>query len=281
MAFFTKLRAAAQICRPLNFVITFAAVVVAEIICSKNNLQLSGLISAPLSAGFTASAGNIINDIFDIDIDRINRPERILPSGRLKIPEARFLYWMLMLLAFLFSLYINLSAVIIVILSNLLLFFYSYSLKKVPLAGNFSVALLTGAAFIYGGAAVNNPADAVIPASFAFLINMVREIVKDMEDVKGDSDSGIITFPQRYGFGAAKKAIILLSLFLIALTVYPFIFKLYRIEYFIMVMLIVNPVMIFVLKSIFENDSRRNLNKLSFILKLNMIIGLTAIYLGR
>ncbi len=62
---------------------------------------------------------------------------------------------------------------------------------------------------------------------------------------------------------------------------YPFVYNLYAIEYFIVVMAIVNPFLIYIVKSLFEDDSVKNLNKLSNLLKLDMLFGLTAIFLGR
>ena len=80
-------------------------------------------------------------------------------------------------------------------------------MKRIILLGNFIVAFLTGLAFIYGGIAVNNFKYAVIPAIFAFLINFIREIVKDMEDIEGDKSAGIFSFPYLYGFKRSKRMI--------------------------------------------------------------------------
>ena len=80
------------------------------------------------------------------------------------------------------------------------------------LLGNFSVASLTGLTFIYGGISVSNISVAVIPALFALLINFVREIVKDMEDVNGDIQNGIETFPYKFGFSIAKNFIVFITI---------------------------------------------------------------------
>ena len=62
---------------------------------------------------------------------------------------------------------------------------------------------------------------------------------------------------------------------------FPFIKELYAIEYFLIVMVIVNPLLVYIVKSLFDDDSTKNLNKLSNLLKLDMVIGLTAIFLGK
>ena len=270
-----------KITRPVNVLITFITIIVAAIICSIGNYPVSKIFFAALSAGMTAAAGNVINDIFDLEIDKINRPNRPLPSGTIKLSEALGLYIGLVIFSVFISTLINLPALIIEIITTVFLFLYSIILKKKPLAGNLLISFLTGLAFIYGGVAVGNWGLAIIPAVFAFLINLLRELIKDMEDLEGDSAKGAITFPGKYGFLRTKKIIFVVVFILIFATLYPFVFRLYRVEYFIVVMAIVNPVLVYFLKSLFSDDSKKNLNKLSFILKLNMVFGLIAIYLGK
>ena len=133
---------------------------------------------------------------------------------------------------------------VIVITSIILLFIYSATLKKLPLIGNITVAFLTGLAFIYGGFASGNPVAAIVPAVFAFLINLIREIVKDIQDIEGDTKAGVITFPIKFGFKKSKILILIITISLILYTLYPFITELYKIEYFIVVMVFVNPLLI-------------------------------------
>ena len=278
---FNKILAYFKISRPINFLITFSSIIVASIICIEGDYSITKILLAAFSGGLTASAGNIINDYFDINIDRINRPQRVLPKGKLNLNEALFFYIVLTILSFLISFLISINAFLIVFVSSILLFFYSYRVKRTLLLGNFLVAFLTGLAFIYGGIAVDNIRSAIVPAFFALCINFIREIVKDMEDIEGDKSEGINTFPLIYGTSKAKKVILISTIILILLTSYPFVMSLYKIEYFIFVMVIVNPILVYVIKSIFENDSTKNLNKLSILLKLDMVFGLAAIYLGK
>jgi len=235
---------------------------------------------AALAASLVMASGNIINDVFDIEIDRINRPSRPLPSGLIKINFALFFYFILVLISLALSLLISQSAFTIVLISHLILFLYSKYLKKVPLIGNITVAFLTGLVFIFGGVAVGNPSAAIIPASFAFLINLMREIIKDMEDVEGDRKADVITFPIKFGFQKSKLLILVITIFLVLFTLYPFLTKLYKIEFFIVVMILVNTILVYSLKLLFENHSSKNLNKISNLLKLNMVFGLIAIYFG-
>ena len=270
-----------KICRPLNVLIVFLTVMVAGFICSNNNEILFQIFLAAFSASVIAAGGYIINDIFDIQIDRVNRPDRPLVSGKITIQSAIVYYISFSVTGLILAILINYTAFIIAVLAFLLLFIYSYKFKSVTLFSNFSIALLTGLTFIYGGVSVNNISYAIIPALFALLINFIREIIKDMEDIRGDSKNGIKTFPSKFGFSFTKNFIVIISSLLILFTCYPYIFRLYKIEYFIIVMSIVNPILVYVLVSIYKNDSVSNLNKLSFILKLDMIFGLSAIFLGK
>lgn len=281
MSFHEKIFVYIKISRPLNLLITFLVIIVACVISINGNYSLLKIILAGLTGALTASAGNVINDYFDIDIDKINRPNRVLPKGELTLKEALWFYFFLSFVSLLLSVFITIIALLEVFFASALLFLYSYKIKKIPLLGNFVVAFLTGFAFLYGGMAVNNSKAAIIPALFALLINFIREIVKDMEDIEGDKQKGINSYPAIHGFKKSKMIIVFITIVLIILTVFPFINEFYAIEYFIIVMAIVNPLMVYIVKSLFDDDSTKNLNKLSNLLKLDMVIGLTAIFLGK
>jgi len=281
MSFYKKVFAYTKISRPINLLITFLVIIVACIISIDGNYSIFKIILAGLTGALTASAGNVINDYFDINIDKINRPNRVLPKTELTLKEALAFYIFLLLISLFLSIFISLIALLEVFSASALLYLYSYKIKKIPLLGNFVVAFLTGFAFIYGGMAVNNVEAATIPALFAFLVNFIREIIKDMEDIEGDKQQGVNSYPVIYGFKKAKTVIVFITIVLIILTVFPFINELYAIEYFLIVMIIVNPLLVYIIKSLFDDDSTKNLNKLSNLLKLDMVIGLTAIFLGK
>jgi len=270
-----------KITRPVNVVITFFVVAVAILISQKSPTNLFVIIMASLAESFVVAAGNIINDYFDIETDRIAHPKRALVTNQISKNEAVAFYVVLNLFALFLSLIISTSLLIITTITIIVLFHYSKRLKQLPLWGNVTVSLLTASAFIYGGFAVDNPASAIVPAVFAFLINMIREIVKDIEDIEGDSAISIKTFPIRFGIASSKKMILTITVLLIAFTFYPFINQLYNIEYFIVVMIVVNPVLVLCIKYLYNNSKQNNFTMVSRLLKLNMIFGLIAIYLGK
>jgi 4-hydroxybenzoate polyprenyltransferase len=128
---------------------------------------------------------------------------------------------------------------------------------------------------------VENVRGAVIPAVFAFLINLIREVIKDLEDIKGDKLAGVSTLPIKYGNKAAKFFVLVVSLILFLFTFVPFLFQIYEIEFFLIIMIIVNPILFYIVKSLFEDSSKKNLERLSSMLKFDMVIGLIAIYMGK
>ncbi|MFZ2324380.1 MAG: geranylgeranylglycerol-phosphate geranylgeranyltransferase [Ignavibacteriaceae bacterium] len=273
-----KIFASIRIIRPINVIITFLVVVVAVLITQEYETELSTLVLASVSAALVAASGNIINDIYDVEIDKISHPNRVLVLGLLSKQEAMIEYIFLTLVSASIAASLSGTLLIIVIITSVLLFTYALYFKKVPLTGNIIVAFITGLAFIYGGFAAGNPKAAVIPAVFAFLINLIREIVKDIQDTEGDSAQNVKTFPIKYGIDSTKKLIAFITILLITFTFYPFIMQLYKIEYFIVVMVFVNPIFVLCLKFIFEKNNL--LNKVSNLLKLNMILGLISIYIG-
>jgi geranylgeranylglycerol-phosphate geranylgeranyltransferase len=276
-----KILSVIHIIRPINLLIIFCSVIVAGIICIGINSLPSKIIFAAFAFSFVGAAAYVVNDIFDVEIDKINKPLRPLASNALSKKEAWYLFVLLCMLSIIFSLPVNLLSFAVILVSEVIVFLYSYRIKKIPLAGNITVSFMTGLAFIYGGVAVDNVKDAVIPAVFAFIINFIREIVKDMEDIEGDRKNNIQTFPIRYGSKASVILITSLTIFLFIFTFVPFIFQYYKIEYFIMVMVTVNVLFVYFVKSLVKNKTRENLAKLSSILKLNMVLGLIAIYLGK
>ncbi|HIH45320.1 MAG TPA: UbiA family prenyltransferase [Candidatus Methanoperedenaceae archaeon] len=187
--------------------------------------------SLPVLLGFLIAVifgmgGNAINDYFDVESDRINHPERPIPSGRLERKHA--LYFSLILFAISFVLSLILSfvagyAVFIVVAAALLLqVAYELRFKREKLIGNFLIGFQTALAFIFGGILVGNTVLTGLIALAAFLSIAGREIVKDIEDMEGDRDK--VTLPKRIGkakAGVAASLLILLAVLISPLAYYP------------------------------------------------------------
>lgn len=269
-----------KISRPVNFIITFFAVIIAALISTKNSFISIEIIYAALAMAFACSAGNIFNDIVDIEIDKINKPDRILPKEIISIKFAKILFAVFIILSSAFAFYNGTYSFLFLVIVNSALVLYSTHLKKIILIGNLTVAFLTSSALIYGAMITGNIYAGIIPALFAFFTNFIREIIKDMEDINGDSEYNINTFPKIYGNKKTFSLILRSTILLIFFSFIPFVYEIYSIEFFIIVMAVVNPLFIFMLKILYKSQNSDVLKKASGIVKLNMIIGLVAIYIG-
>ncbi len=278
MSIFKKFYGIILLTRPPNVLITFIAVFIGASV-SGAIYPSERLFFACLSAGIICSGGNMLNDYFDVESDRINKPARPIPAGIILKPEALVWGVLISLTGFSLSFIIGLRGIFIAGTAVILLFLYNARLKKTILAGNIIISFLTGLAFIYGGEAVGNIKAAYIPAGFAFLFHFGREIIKDTEDIEGDTKAEICTFPVKFGI---KKSVYLTAVvfgFLSILTFYPFLFMGYSIIYLLIVLFGVDFVLSFTIYSIFKNSKKQNLHRINNILKGDMLIGLLALYL--
>ena len=167
----TRLKNFIILCRPLNVVIGMLSIFIGAFITGTIQPLLK-VILASVSGGLIAAAANVINDYYDVEIDKINKPYRPIAAG-LVTPKQGFVYSLVLFLAgIVVGWLVNWLAFIISVFSAVLLFLYSYQLKRTVLWGNISVSLMTALAFIYGGVAVKRIIFAQIPAAFWFLYNL-------------------------------------------------------------------------------------------------------------
>lgn len=241
---------------------------------------LLNILLACISGGFITAAANAINDYYDVNIDKINKPSRPLSSGKIQLHHAKFFAIFLFIIGLILALFIRPLALLIALFTSVLLYFYSFYFKRTILWGNLIVSFITGLAFIYGGVAVYNLKIAIIPAGFAFFYHFGREILKDIEDMKGDRSDNANTFPIRFGLNPSRWLITVIFLSLVFLTFLPYIYIIFGLIYLIIVCLGVNLFLFFVIFSMWENPSKENLHRLSEWLRLDMLVGLLAILAG-
>lgn len=269
------------ILRPLNIFITAISVLVGAWFGGEIGLfEINNdIYFACLSAGLICGAGNVLNDIWDINIDKINKPFRPLASGNMTINQAWNITFLLNLIGLVFAFFINSFCFYIACLTVIFLTLYNTKLKRTVLWGNLTVALLTGIAFLFGGAAVGNIFGASVPAIFAFMYHLGREIFKDIEDIEGDRASGIKTLPIVYGINLAYFIAACVFYSLVLLTFVPF----YYLDYSLLYLLTVfNTVDIILLWVIFYHNKEKNLDKIANtnkILKYGMLLGLFSLLL--
>ena len=162
------------------------------------------VVLAALSTGLVTAGGNVLNDLEDIEGDRVNHPDRPLVTGAMSVAGARNLAIGLFVggieLALPVILHYPLVGVILAVALAAMLG-YEFRLKALGLPGNAVVAGLTGLVFLYGGAAAGDALVLVPFAAMAFFATLSREVIKDMEDVEGDVNRA--TFPKQRGLPAA------------------------------------------------------------------------------
>ncbi len=219
--------------RPLNCIMASFAILIGIILASGLNLELlisKGILA--MASGFIISgAGMVINDYFDFKIDKINKPIKYRQMKRFS--ESFWLSYSIILFAagIAISMFINQTAFLIALINSVLLFVYSYKLKRLPLIGNISVSYLVGSSFLYGGVAAGNILISGLLGLLAFLSNTGREIIKTAEDLEGDKYVGAKTIAVVAG---SKRSSFLASLFILMAVIMsplPFILGLLSINY--------------------------------------------------
>lgn len=233
-----------------------------------------------LSAALVTAAGNVINDYFDLEIDRINKPRRPLPSGRLSRDEARILYILLLLALVPIAWRMPPFARMFVALWVAALHLYGSILKREVLIGNLLVSLVCSSGFVLGGWLAGRPQEGLVPAVLAFFFLMGREIVKDAEDLEGDRKVGARTLSAKYGPERSLFLAVICFGLLIVLVPVPYITHQYGIGYLLVFAFGVVPALLYSTWLIARMRSRKVLNRVSWILKFNMFVGILAFYLG-
>ena len=194
-----RLFASIQIVRPLNMILSLCAVFIAGWLV--NDITSPLLPYTALVVLCFAGASNILNDVLDINIDKINRPNRMLPSGHLKIQEALILMSILYALGIMATSYLHpVGQQIALALVLPLLALYTPLFKRLPFIGNLVVGAILGLVFIFTEGAIMGNVDKMwIPFCLATTLSSVRELVKDAADMEGDAVGDLQTFPRKYG----------------------------------------------------------------------------------
>ena len=244
-----------------------------------------------------AGAGNIINDYFDLNIDKINKPQKQVVDKYIPRRCVIFLHLILSLAGIMCSVYVGMRLNLFWLgMANsfcvLLLFIYSASLKKQFLIGNIVVSALTSWVILVlilpEYEALNKTSVAsleayykvlrigILYAAFSFIISVVREVIKDMEDIDGDRKNGCKTMPIAWGINATKVfvavwLIVLVAVVLIA-QVYVLRFK-WWLSILYAVVLIIAP-LIYIFKKLITAQSTQDFHQLSSLVKWIMLTGI-------
>lgn len=263
---------------------------------SLNALGISLLI---LSTICIAAAGNIINDIYDIETDFINKPHKLIVGKAISEKKAFNLFIVFNILGVSLGFYVsNLvdkSAFFsLFVIISALLYVYASFLKRTLLIGNIIISLLVASSILIVGIFELLPD--ITPdnrhlqltffkiifdyAFFAFMINLLREIVKDIEDIDGDYKANMNTLPIAIGRIRAKNILFALSFIPTLIISYYVINSLYKhdiaVGYFLL--LIIGP-LIYISIKIFNAEIKKDYHHISTMLKIVMVFGMLSLLL--
>lgn len=255
-----------------------------------------------ISSVLIAAAGYIINDYFDLNIDRVNKPKRLVVERIIKRRWTILWHWILSGLGLLLSFYVSmLLRNPLIALGNLscviLLYFYSTTFKRKLLIGNVIISLLTAWVVLvlyvaelhwssFGFTFYRQMLSslfkfAIVYSSFAFLLSLIREVVKDIEDMDGDMKYGCRTMPIVWGVNVAKVyagtlivvllgALVILQFYVLQKTWFPL--TVYGI-------LLLDLPLLYILRKLYTAQTKQAYHRLSNIIKLVMLAGILSIIL--
>ncbi len=265
-----------QIVRPHNMIAAGLAVAAGWFVAGGAG---SGLVlRVSLVAALATGAGNVINDYFDFAIDRVNKPRRPLPAGRLTPRAALVWYGVLTTVTTLFAVFAApASAILFAVAWQAALFLYARILKRMWIAGNVAVALVSASAFLAGATAAGRPQAALIPMAIAFAFVMCRELIKGGEDLEGDRIAGVRTLAVVVGRERSAALAGGAMLVVTALLPLPCVADVYGLRYLAVMELVVAPVLVAGALAVVRRPEKRVFGRVSLGLKLAMFAGIVAI----
>jgi geranylgeranylglycerol-phosphate geranylgeranyltransferase len=257
---------------PNAFMSVIAVLVSAILVGFYDPLQT---LMACVAVFLISGAGMVINDYFDYDADRVNRPKRPIPSGRISKKSALIYSSILFSTGIALSSLLNTNMLMLSLFNTMLLLAYSWKLKKIALIGNFAVSWLSSSIFLFGSLL----SGAIMPvALLLFMITFPstvgREITKAIEDVEGDRKIKARTLPILVGKNLSAWVAIIFIIFAVLFSPLPYLFNILSVNY---VYLVTVTDMIFLYSCFAILISPKKAQKM---MKIAMFTGLIAFLVG-
>lgn len=261
-----------------------------------SNLNMALLVVASVCI---AAAGNIINDVYDVTADKINKPKRVIINTHISEKNAMNFFIALNIIGMGIGFYIShkigkSSFVSLFALLSVLLYIYTPNLKGIPVIGNLVVSLIVSASILIVGVFDLLPEitleNRVSQLSFfkilfgygifAFVINFLREFVKDIEDTNGDYKAGYNTLPIIIGRDRATRIAFIFAIALFAVMVY------YLVNYLnnnmtavVYYLITVTAPLLYVIIKLFNAKNTGDYKHINLILKVIMLMGILSLLL--
>jgi len=236
------------------------------------------LLMLVLASAATIAGGYIINNFYDYEKDLINRPQKSMLDRLVSQNTKLSLYFTLNFIAVIMASYVSFRAVVFFSIYIFGIWFYSHKLKRLPIIGNLTSAVLTitpfFAVFIYYK---NFETVIFVHAIFLFLIISMRELTKDLENIKGDLTLNYRTIPIVYGENTSKIMLTILTIFtLVPVYLLTNYFEIGRMHYFFYLSVVL---LIIFLLLIWKSEKRTHYLILHNILKFIIVAGVFSIVL--
>ncbi|MBP6016999.1 MAG: geranylgeranylglycerol-phosphate geranylgeranyltransferase [Candidatus Promineofilum sp.] len=267
-----------KISRPLSTLTGVLAVILGGYVAGTGAWDKIAL--AALATLFVSAAANAWNDYRDIDIDRINQPQRPLPSGMVSPRAVLIFSIVLALLSVVLAALISPTALLIAVASNILLYVYSMWLKSTVLLGNATVALISAMSPLFGGVAAGNVRPSLWLGAIIFVGILGREVLKTLADYDGDQAHHVRTISTAIGPRAARTVFFFLLGATAIVMLVPYLAGHYHAVYAWIVALGVFPVAIYVIIRVTRERTGPQLERLSQLLKYDFLIWFIAVLLG-
>jgi geranylgeranylglycerol-phosphate geranylgeranyltransferase len=227
-------------------------------------VALGGLPSTQQALlGFTcvfmlSASALILNDVFDLEVDRVNAPERAIPSGAVTVGEAVGLSVPVTLGGLASAWAIGPSALAFGVFIWVIGFLYNWKFKRSGLPGNLMVAVSVGSCFVLGGMAVGQPWNRLVwfLALGAFLIDLAEEIAGDAMDMEGDRLLGSQSLALRFGRTAALRISAGIFALLFILSLLPLIRGWMGVQYLLAIIVADTCLLYFTFKLLRSRDSK-------------------------
>ena len=236
------------------------------------------LLIIVIVSSLTIASGYIINNFYDSEKDLINRPNKSQLDRLVSQKTKLKVYFTVNFIVFLLSFFVSFRAVLFFSAYIFMIWFYSHKLKKMAIVGNMTAAFLAVLPFFAILLYYKNIYPQIFAhANFLFLLLIIREIIKDLENIKGDIANDYQTIPVMFGESTAKKIITLLTV----LTIIPiyFLVEIFEVGYMDIYFYMSLIILIFFLQKLWKSNSKPDYLKLHNMLKFLVVSGVFCIVL--
>lgn len=277
-----KIKAIVQIFRPELPFSAGVCVVLGELIALGKFPSVQQIILGFTSVFFVSGSALILNDYFDLEVDKVNLPERPLPAGILSPLEALVLTGAAIGIGLVASLLISLTAFVFCAIACVVGILYNWKFKESGLAGNLMVSFSVGFTFLFGGIAVEEPWNKIVWcfALIGFLIDLGEEIAGDAMDIEGDKKRGSRSIAIRMGRNFALTVSAFLFGLVVLVSFIPVAFDWFGTSYLVMVFIMDLPIVVFTIRLVKSKTSQEGRSSMRGIY-LGALVGMLAFLMGQ